>query len=74
MMIPLIVEHYEHKNLIIDLKKMDQKVVTKSRNSMKVLHFYKLTFLSGTPEQGSPVSLHSIFKSERPINKTTGLT
>ena len=36
MMIPLVVDHYEHKHLIIDLKEMDQKVVTKSRNSMKV--------------------------------------
>ena len=36
MMIPLVVDYYEHKNLIIDLKEMDQKVVTKSKNSMKV--------------------------------------
>ena len=43
MMIPLVVDYYEHKNLIIDLKEMDQKVVTKSRNSMKVLT-YKITF------------------------------
>ena len=36
MMIPIVVDYYEHKHLIIDLKEMDQKVVTKSKNSMKV--------------------------------------
>ena len=39
MMIPLVVDHYEHNDLIIELKEMDQNGLTKSRNSMKVCIF-----------------------------------
>ena len=48
MMIPLVVDHYEHNDLIIELKEMDQNGLTKSRNSMKVCIFKPS--LVGTPQ------------------------